>query len=313
MSEHQGVTFRRVRAGVLVVVAALIAAACASSTPGSSGGTTTSSSAPTASGSTITVTKDPTIAAEVPASIAAQGSVVVAADASYAPNEFVGTDNQVTGWDVQLGEALGKVMGVEWKFTNVGFDGIIPGLQSGKYGVGMSSFTITAERMQVVDFVSYYTAGTSFYVKAGSNTGITSLDTLCGHTVGVERGTTQSDDATAQSKTCTSAGKQAVTVQVFPDQNGANLALASGRVEAVMADSPVAAYAVQQSKGQFELSGQPYGEAPYGIALPKGNGMAQPTLDALKKLMADGVYTQILTQWGVQLGAIDNPEINPAV
>ncbi len=55
----------------------------------------------------------------------------------------------------------------------------------------------------------------------------------------------------------------------FPDQNGANVALAAGRVDVVMADSPVAAYAVEQSSSKFALAGQPYGTAPYGIVVPK--------------------------------------------
>ena len=92
---------------------------------------------------------------------------------------------------------------------------------------------------------------------------------LCGHTVAVEKGTTQLDDSTAQSKKCTDAGKPAVKVSAFPDQNGANLALSSGRAEVGMADSPVAAYQVKLSNGQFMLSGQPYGVAPYGIAVAR--------------------------------------------
>jgi polar amino acid transport system substrate-binding protein len=86
-----------------------------------------------------------------------------------------------------------------------------------------------------------------------------------------------------------------------------------------MADSPVAAYAVKQSAGQFKLSGTPYGTAPYGIAIPRPAGvapgsapMSKPTLDALKSLMASGVYMQILEKWGVQDGAITDPVINGA-
>jgi polar amino acid transport system substrate-binding protein len=79
-----------------------------------------------------------------------------------------------------------------------------------------------------------------------------------------------------------------------------------------MADSPVAAYIVKKSSGQFKLSGTPYGTAPYGIAIPKGNGMAQPILDALTELMSNGTYMSILTKWGIQAGAITNPTINGA-
>jgi polar amino acid transport system substrate-binding protein len=271
-------------------------------------------------GDTFGAKKDDAIAAEVPKAIADKGTVTVAVDASYAPNEFFAADNKtIEGWDLDLGHALGAVMGVKFDFVEAGFDGIIPGLASGKYDVGMSSFTDNKEREQTVDMVTYFTAGTSFYVNASGGPDIQSLDDLCGHTVAVEKGTTQLDDATAQSKTCTDAGKPAVTVSAFPEQNGANLALQSGRAEVGMADSPVAAYQVQLSKGKFKLSGQPYGEAPYGMAIARPSGsapgsapMSKPILDALKKLVADGTYLKILTKWGVQAGAITDPVINGA-
>jgi polar amino acid transport system substrate-binding protein len=79
-----------------------------------------------------------------------------------------------------------------------------------------------------------------------------------------------------------------------------------------MADSPVAAYIVKKSNGQFKLTGKPYNTAPYGIAIPKNSGLAKPVLAALKKLMANGTYMAILKKWGIQSGAIRNPTINGA-
>jgi polar amino acid transport system substrate-binding protein len=204
-------------------------------------------------------------------------------------------------------------MGVDWKFVNASFDTIIPGLQSGKYDVGMSSFSVTPERLKVVDFVSYFTAGTSFYVKAQGGPTINSLADLCGHSVGVERGTTQADDATAQSAKCKQAGKAAVSVHVYPDQNAANLAIQSGRQQVGMADSPVAAYIVKQSNGKFQLTGKSYNTAPYGIAIPKNSGLAQPVLAGIKALIADGTYKKILDYWDLSDGAISNPTINGGV
>jgi polar amino acid transport system substrate-binding protein len=253
------------------------------------------------------------IAAQVPAEIRSKGKLIVAADATYAPNEFIGTDGKtVEGMDPDLAKALGQVLGLEIEVVNASFDTIIPGLASGKYDLGMSSFTDTKEREQVVDFVTYFTAGTSFYVQQGGPA-IATLDDLCGHSVAVQRGTVQADDANAQSEKCTSAGSPAVTVSVYPDQNAANLAISSGRAEVGMADSPVAAYIVKQSNGQFELTGEPYNSAPYGIAIPKESGLAAPVLEALKELMANGTYESILTTWGVQDGAITDPQINGAI
>jgi len=293
----------------LAVVAALAAASALLAACGSSSSSTSSSSttSTTASGGA-----DAAIAATVPAAVKS-GGLKVAADASYAPNEFVAKDGKtVVGMDADLAKAIAAVLGVKATIVNAGFDSIIPGLSAGKYNVGMSSFTDTKEREKTVDFVTYFSAGTSFYVKASGGATINGLADLCGKKVAVEKGTTQADDATAQSKKCTTAGKSAVTVLTFPDQNGANLALSSGRADVVMADSPVAAYAVKQSNGQFKLTGTTYGTAPYGIAIPKNSGLAKPVLAAVTKLIADGQYKKILTTWGVQDGAITTPVINGA-
>jgi polar amino acid transport system substrate-binding protein len=103
-----------------------------------------------------------------------------------------------------------------------------------------------------------------------------------------------------------------VKVLIFPDQNGANLALSSGRADVGMADSPVAAFQVKQSGGIFKLGPTPYGTAPYGIAVPKTSGLADPVLAALRALIANGQYQAILEKWGVGSGAITNPQVNGA-
>ncbi len=253
--------------------------------------------------------QDATLHNELPSAIKSAGVVRVATDASYAPNEFFAADNKtIQGMDVDLGHAIGQVLGVNFAFNNESFDSIIPSLGN-RFDVGISSFTDNKKREQTVDMVTYFTAGTSFMAKQGSSLNPTSVADLCGKKVAVEKGTTQLDDATAQSKKCK------LTVLAFPDQNGANLALQSGRADIVMADSPVNAYAAKQSNGQFQIVGKEYGDAPYGIAVPKTatyKGLAQAILGAVKKLMANGAYTQILTKWGVQGGAITNPVINGA-
>jgi len=254
------------------------------------------------------------VAAEVPAAIKSKGTLSVAADATYPPNEFIGPNGRsVVGMDVDLGNALGGVMGLKVKFVNATFDAIIPGMAAGKYDLGMSSFTDTKAREKVVDFVTYYTVYTSFFVNAKGGPTINTLADLCGHKVAVEKGTTQQDDATAQSKKCTSAGKRPVKVLIFPDQNGVNLALSSHRAEVDMADTPVAVYVVKKSNGQFKLVGSSYGPFPYGIAIPKRTGMVKPIRDALNVLISNGKYKAILTKWGIQKGAISHPIINGAV
>jgi polar amino acid transport system substrate-binding protein len=308
---------KRIRLAI-ALVATLATVGIAAGCGGSSGGSSTTSTTLTATPN-INVPVDKQVAAEVPSAVKSKGTLTVAADATYAPNEFIAADGHtVIGMDADLAKALAQAMGLQAEVKNVTFDSIIPGLAANKYDLGMSSFTVTKEREKTVDFVSYATAGTSFFVKASGGPNIQSLADLCGEKVAAERGTTQEADATAQDQKCKNAGKPGVSVSVFPDQNAANLALSSGRATVVMADSPPAAYAVEQSDGQFKISGTQYGVAAYGIAMPKTSGLAKPVLDALKDVMADGTYDQIFSYWGlVKKGpagcpcTITNPQINP--
>ena len=276
--------------------------------------TTTASTASTPASTSSTASTSTTAATSpaslVPAAVKSKGTLSVAADASYAPNEFFASDGKtVIGMDADLVKALGAVLGLKVSVQNVTFDAIIPDLHSGKYDMGASSFTDTKAREQVVDFVDYFSAGTSFFTKASGGTSVTDLASICGLNVAVEKGTTELTDAQGQSSKCTKAGKKAVNVLSFPDENGANLALSSGRAQIVMADSPVAAYAVKQSHGQFKITGQEYGTAPYGLALPKGNGMAAAVKAALLDLMQNGTYTKIMAKWGLQSGAITAAQV----
>lgn len=259
-----------------------------------------------------TATRDASIT--LPPELANKSEIVVAADASYAPNEFYADDNKtIIGLDIDLANALGQALGKPVRVENAPFDAILPGLQAGKYDIGMSSFTDTKEREQTFDFVTYFTAGTSLMVKKGNPGGL-NPDALCGKKVAVQKGTTQADeDLPERSKTCTDGGQPAIESLIFPDQGAANLALQSGRAEAVLADSPVIAYQIKQTNGQFEQAGATYATAPYGIAVVKGNGYAQPLLAALESVQSQGVYTRILEAWGAQGGALNEPVINGAV
>jgi polar amino acid transport system substrate-binding protein len=276
-------------------------------------GSSNSSTTTTASTPTSTAT-NAAVAAQVPAAIKSKGTLTVATEAQYAPNEFIAPDGHtVIGMDADLMQALASQMGLKAKLVNSNFETIIPGLAAGRYDVGASSFTDTKEREKTVDFVTYFSAGISFYAKSSANPGVSKLADLCGKTVAVEKGTVEQEEATKQSGACTKAGKQPVTVLSFPGQNPVNLAIASGRAALGMVDSPVAAYQIKRTNGQFKLVGESYGFAPYGFALPKNGGLAAPMLAALKAIMANGTYTQILTKWGTQSGAISTPKINGAI
>jgi polar amino acid transport system substrate-binding protein len=255
--------------------------------------------------------KSAAVSALVPKGIAKTGAISFAEDASYAPDEFIAADGHtVIGMDADLASALAAVMGVKAHVVNATFDTIISGLSSGKYNVGLSSFTITAARAKQVNFVSYFQAGEGFYVKSSSSTKIAGLSSLCGLKVAVESGTTEQTDAQAQNTKCHTAGKAAAAVQSYADQNSANLAVSSGRDDVGFVDSQVGGYIVAQSKGTFKTAGSAIAVSPYGIAFAKTTTLDKATLAALEVLISDGIYAKILAKWGLQAGALTKPVIS---
>ncbi|MGD0197700.1 MAG: ABC transporter substrate-binding protein [Solirubrobacteraceae bacterium] len=264
--------------------------------------------------STALAAVDKKAAALVPAAIAKKGTVTVAADATYAPNEFIGSNGHtVVGMDADLANAIFPLLGLKVNMVNATFATIIPGLTSGKFDVGMSSFTDTKAREKQVNFVDYFEAGTSFFEKSSGGPAVTNLASICGLKVAVESGTTEQTDADGQVSKCKASHKTPDIVLPFPTQAEANLALSSGRAQVGMADSPVAAYQVKQSNGTFKLVGQSYGVAPYGIAVPKQDGtLDKAILVALQDLDANGQYLAILKKWGIQSGADTHPVIDGA-
>lgn len=258
---------------------------------------------------------DKAAAALVPAKIKSKGTLVVASDASYAPDEFIGPDGHtVIGMDVDLINALFARIGLKAKVVNAPFGSILLGMQSGKFDIGLSSFTDTKSREKQVNFVDYFKSGESFFEQASGGPKITNLSSICGLTVAVEATTTEEADAKAQVAKCKAAGKKPDTVLSYQNQTESNLALSSGRAQVGMADSQVAAYAVAKSGGKFKITGTTYGVAPYGIAVPKSAGtLDKALLAALKDLIKNGQYLKVLNKWGIASGADTKPVLNGAI
>ncbi len=260
-----------------------------------------------------TPAKDAAAAALVPAAIAKSGVLRVASDASHAPDEVLAADGKtIVGMDPDLVTLIAQVLGLRVEISNETFYTIIPGIVAGKYDLGVSSFTDNKTREQLVDFVDYFRAGEAYFVPSGSTTSFDGLDSLCGHKVAVEKGTVEERDATAQSAACTSAGKAAVTVVSFVDQNAADAAVSHGQAEVGFVDSQIAAYMAGASHGRVKVSGVPFSVAPYGLAMAK-NGLAPAVVAALKVLIANGDYAKVLAKWSLTEGAITTPTLNGAV
>jgi polar amino acid transport system substrate-binding protein len=302
-------TRRAAVAAAALTSATLVLTACGGSSSDGSSGTGGQSSG----GALPSVSADKALAAKVPADIASDGAITVGSDTTYPPGEFIGEDGStIVGFDVDLFKAVAQKLGLDAKFETSPFDSLIAGVGSGKYEAGVSSFTINKQRLQQANMVSYFNAGTQWTTKKGNPSDV-DADNACGKKIAVQKATVQVDDITARSEKCTSDGKDAITIDQYDGQDEATAAVVSGKDDAGLADLPVMVYAAQQSKGQLELLGDPYGAAPYGYVVAKDQtDFAQAIADAVKSLIDDGTYETVLKKWGVEGGAITDPTVNPA-
>jgi polar amino acid transport system substrate-binding protein len=286
---------------ILAVTAALVLTGCVdnSAPEGETGG-----------GTSTSVGVDEAAAALLPGDIESAGTIVVGIDPNYAPNEFKDDAGDPIGWEVDLGNAIAAKLGVEMDYRPSGFDKIIPSITGGSYDIGLSSFTDNEEREKIVDFVNYYEAGIQWAQPIGA-----SVDpaNACGLTVAVQATTyEETEELPAKSQECTDAGLEPIDILKFETQDEATSALALGRADAMSADSPITQYAVSQVDDKIELAGEAFDVAPYGIALAKDSELTPAIQAALQSLIDDGSYEDILAEWGVEDGGVDEATINVA-
>ena len=302
---------KTIAAAALSVAMLFSAAACGTSDKAGDSGSDkggSSKSVTITSYDVSSVKKDDAIAALLPESVTKDGKLT-----SYAPAEFLDADGKTQiGYDMDLARAMGNIFGLDTEIVSSNFDTIIPAIGS-KYDLGIAAFTITKERMESVDFVSYFTAGMGYAVAAGNPKNVDEND-LCGLNVAVETGTVEEEAINKTAKQCKADGKKDITIQSSKQQTDATTAVVTGKADVFFADSPVVGYAIAQTDGQLEQLGKDFDEVPNAIAIKKGDSQTTEAVQkAMQKLMDDGTYTKILQHWGVESGALDKAGINPAV
>jgi polar amino acid transport system substrate-binding protein len=301
----------------VAVAGTLVLTGCGDQTDDdSSAGGSSPSAGSTASPSTAAAP----LFAKLPKKYQDSGVIKVGTDASYAPMEQ--TENgRIVGIDPDLADALAKQLGVKFEFTNGKFDGLITSLYTGRADIVMSAMSDTKVRQEGlddkgkkvgkgVDFVDYYTSGSSILVKKGNPKGIKTLNDLCGQKVAVQRGTIYED---AFKKLKTDCGGKGLSVQAFDTDAEAQTRVRAGGAVADLNDTPVAAYIAQKSGGgnDFEVAGAPADAGPFGIALGKDNTELRDALKAaMEAIIADGSYTKVLEKWNASTGAISQVAVN---
>ena len=221
--------------------------------------------------------------------MAEQKELLVATDTAFVPFEFK-QDGKYTGFDIDLWEAIAKEAGLSYQLRPMDFNGIIPGLQTRNLDVALAGITIREDRKKVIDFSDpYYESGLAIMVGT-SNNDIKEAADLDGKLVAVKIGTATVDylkEHVPDAK-----------LKLFPNIDNAFLELATGRVEAVVHDTPNLQYfANTAGKGQVKVVGSLRSGDFYGIAFPKGSELVPVVNKALATLRDNGQYDAIYEKW----------------
>lgn len=255
----------------------------------------------------ITPAAVPEIAAMVPEDIQASGRLTAGANPPFAPFEFKDSQGHLIGMEMDLGRAVASVMGLEFAPQEQDFAMILPAVQAGTLDTGMSGFTDSEERRENFDFVNFLYAGIQWAAQPGAD-----VDPAhpCGLTVAVQRTTvSETDDVRPKAEKCEEEGNP-MTILSYDTSDNAALAALVGRADALSADSPVTAWAVNRSDGKMELVGDMFDAAPYGFAVPKDSPLGPAMAAAMQHLIDTGEYERILAQWGVETGLLEQAQIN---
>lgn len=250
----------------------------------------------------------------LPAQYKEDGALQVASTFGYPPHEFYDDDGKTPlGLSVEIAQAIGEKLGVEFEFENVGFDSIVPGILANRFDLGITAMSVTPERNAQLNFVTYMNEGTAILVRAGNPENIEDRMDLCGKKVGELLGSNNGDKLIAWSEeNCVAQGQPPVELVTFAESAAPFQALQTGRIHATYRDMTAQAWAAQESGGQLELVPGIYDVKPLGMPIAEENAeLGQAIAAALNAVIADGTYAEIMKKWGTEDGAIDTSEFLP--
>ena len=270
---------------VTAIAAAAALAACGS---GSSAQSSAAGSSAAASSEAASEAGSGAASSAADASAAAGGTLIMATNAEFEPWEYHDGD-KVVGIDAEIAEAIAKKLGMELKIEDMAFDAIIPAVTSGKADIGIAAISVTEERKASVDFTDTYADSALEILVKKDNTEITGLDSLAGHKIGVQTGTTGDLKATDV------VGDE--NVERFNSYFEAIQSLKQGKLDAVLIDKAPAKVFLQQND-DLQKVGDDLDKEEYAIAVAKGNTELVDKLNnAISELKADGTFDEIMNKY----------------
>ena len=246
----------------------------------------------------------------LPADIKAKGKLTFATDPTDPPFQYFNPDNDLIGAEIDLANAVGKILGVKVEFVSSGFSAIIPGVEAGRFDASVSAFASTTTRQKIVDFVTYFNSSRAFLYRTDTLPDIKDETDLCGLKVAIPSGTTMATAIVGLSTNCTTAGKAAIAYSLFPDQAATVLAVRSGRADLTILSASVSSHLQRNGNGEFEVLLRPTQGLDYNGMVVRKGGLVKVMQKAVQKLMDDGTFTAIFTKWNIQKLARDKVEIN---
>jgi polar amino acid transport system substrate-binding protein len=230
-------------------------------------------------------------------------TIVFCSDTTYPPMESL-QGGKAVGADVDIANAVAKVLGAQAQIKTTGFDVIIPALRAKKCDAIISALTNTPARAKQVDFANYVTVGMLLMVKKGNPSHVTGLASLSGKRAAVQAATTEKEKLDATNKTLKKQGKKSITIKIYPADTSAAAALLAGKVDAYFSDATPVLYYIEKTGGKFETAGGQIDSAPEGIATRKGDPLGPQIKKAIAKLYANGTMKTILAKWGLSAFAL---------
>ncbi|MFF9045852.1 ABC transporter substrate-binding protein [Streptomyces parvulus] len=302
-------------AATIALLPVLALSACGSGDP-SGTAPAGAQAAPAPTGDPVAaVRKVDSVAALLPADVREAGALRVGSSVGFPPGAYYpnGPDKPPRGQDIDLADAVAKVLGVKLERQDASFETILPALGSGKYDFGTGNFGVTTERLKTIDFVTYINDGQGFAVRTGNTAlgkKVTDLTQLCGLTVGTGAGTTFEATLTRQKGVCAKAGRKPFDVKVYSENAATLTALQQGRIDVIMSTINGLRYQSAQPASQTTFLGE-FHRLDVGFAFKKGAPLTRAFQAAVNELIKDGTYARILEKWGTSASAIDTSRINP--
>jgi polar amino acid transport system substrate-binding protein len=255
----------------------------------------------------------PALAQNVPSRIASAGRIIIATNPNYAPITFKDPKtNKLMGFDIDLGEAIGKELGVRVEWQEIAFAQMLPSLQTGRVDTVLAGMSDLPARRDATDFVDYMTSGAQFYTITALAGTIKTPEDLCGKSVGASRSTNwPAQIAEWSAANCVAKGKKAITVVGTEGSVDARTQLKTERLQGAVQGNETLPYFQSLEPNTFVLLGKAFTQSLVGMPFAKAD---VPLRDAVKaaieRLQANGEYDKLLAKYGLQANKLSPITIN---